>query len=74
MGSGLGELSQSVLLVIPWSFKARDVPHILLVKPSPCVNGITAASRIPHGILGQLPLGFPNSSPPFLASSDKKMP
>lgn len=79
IGGGLDGLSQSMLLLIPRSFKAGDVPHVLQAKPNPCVNGLGAASHAPHRIalcLGQLPLGFPNSSVLSLAftnisSSDK---
>lgn len=72
-GGGLDGPSQSMLLLIPRSFEARDVSHVLQAKPNPCVNGLRAASHGPRCIapcLGQLPLGFPNGSAPFLAFTD----
>jgi len=47
-GGGLGELSQSMLLLIPRCSEARIVPHVLQAKPNPCVNGLGAASHVPH--------------------------
>ena len=73
IGGGLDGLSQAMLLLIPRSFETSDVPHVLQDKPNPCVNGLRAASHVPHRItpcLGQSPLGFPNSFAPFLAFTD----
>lgn len=78
IGGGLAELSQFMLLLICRCFGARNMPPALQVKPSPCGNGLAAASCNPHCIApcrGQLPLSFPSTAlfPAFSddSSSDK---